>query len=62
MHSVSRITHVCESLLRLKTMPSQEEAERSLMVVTHEGPCGVCSSFQDLTVYMKIPDLASVGI
>jgi hypothetical protein len=41
---------------------SREEAEKNLEIVTHEGACGTCSTFQDLAVYLSIPDLATVGI
>jgi hypothetical protein len=32
------------------------------MLVTHEGACGACSTFQDLSVYLLLPDLADKGI
>jgi hypothetical protein len=39
-----------------------EVKESDLEYVTHEGVCGVCSTLQDLAVYLETPDLASVGI
>lgn len=42
-------------------MTSWEEAEASGFIVTHEGSCGTCSTFQDLAVYMTTPDLSEVG-
>ena len=46
---------------RLVTKPSVDHAEEH-QYVTHEGPCGLCSSLQDLSVYMETPDLATIGI
>jgi hypothetical protein len=43
-------------------MASQQEAEDNQKIVTHEGACGLCSSLQDLSVFMETPDLTSVGI
>jgi hypothetical protein len=45
----------------LLTMASRKEAEADGMLVTHEGACGACSGFQDLSVYMLLPDLADTG-
>lgn len=49
-------------LYRLHTLASKEEAEADGFIVTHEGACGVCSSLQDLSVYMASPDLSDSGI
>jgi hypothetical protein len=38
-----------------------EEAKEKGMHVTHEGSCGLCSTFQDWAVYMTQPDLTEVG-
>lgn len=40
---------------------STEEAKAAGGVVTHFGMCGTCSTRQDLGVYMKYPDMTSVG-
>ncbi len=44
---------------RLETFPDRSAAETAGGVVTHEGACGVCSSLQDLAVYLSIPDLGN---
>lgn len=49
-------------MIRLKTVPSREEAEKNGEIVTHEGACGACSSYHDLAVWMSNPNLAEVGI
>ena len=46
----------------LQTFASAEDAESNGFVVTHEGACGTCSSFQDLAVYMAKPSLTDAGI
>ena len=47
----------------LFTESSRDAVEETNMeYVTHEGACGVCSTLQDLAVYLETPDLASVGI
>lgn len=46
---------------RLVTVASREDVQDH-QILTHEGACGVCSSLQDLSVYMETPDLASLGI
>ena len=38
-------------------MPSRAEAEKNGEMVTHEGACGTCSTFKDLSVYMSNPNL-----
>jgi hypothetical protein len=50
------------SFRSLQTFASSEDAEANGFTVTHEGACGVCSTFQDLTVYMALPDLADLGV
>ena len=40
---------------------SSEEAKAAGGVITHFGKCGTCSTRQDLGVYMKYPDMTSVG-
>lgn len=39
-----------------------KDVDPSYQYLSHEGSCGTCSSLQDLTVYLKNPDLSSVGI
>jgi len=35
------------------TFPARSEAEKSGAVVTHEGSCGLCSTTQDLAIYLS---------
>eukprot|EP00536_Pseudo-nitzschia_multiseries_P001868 jgi/Psemu1/235132/estExt_Genewise1.C_240087 len=55
----------CESTkyYRIKTYPSQEDAENAGGFVTHIGNCGVCSTLQDLAVYatMEAAGVTSPG-
>ena len=41
--------------------PSMAAAEAAGAVVTHTGMCGVCSTRQDLSVYMNYFDMTAVG-
>ena len=45
-----------------KTYASAEKAEEDGAYVTHNTQCGACSSAQDLSVYLKYPDLTDPGI
>jgi hypothetical protein len=55
-------TSSCESAsFRLKTYASQAEAEAAGGFVTHVGHCGVCSTLQDLAVYLEHPGLTTEG-
>lgn len=47
---------------QIDTFASAAEAESNGYIVTHDGNCGVCSTFQDLAVYLKYPDLTTIGI
>lgn len=46
----------CENsaFYKIKTYPSQKDAELAGGFVTHIGHCGVCSSLQDLAVYANV--------
>jgi hypothetical protein len=46
---------------KLKTYSSPQAAENAGAHVTHTGPCGLCSSMQDLGVYLAIQDMTSIG-
>ena len=61
IHVVDPTASCQESSYNLKTYASQEEAEAAGGVVTHLGHCGVCSTLQDLAVYMQNPTLATEG-
>ena len=41
--------------------PDATAAEAAGAFVTHRGPCGLCSSLQDLVVYMRYHDLTTLG-
>lgn len=43
----------------LETFEDEAEAEQSSATVTHHGPCGRCSSLQDLAVYISQTDLTA---
>lgn len=47
---------------RLVTVESLQDAKENGDIITHEGPCGTCSSFQDLAIYMDQPDLSSLAL
>ncbi len=42
---------------RLETFSQASAAEAAGATITHLGPCGLCSSLQDLLVYVRMPDL-----
>jgi hypothetical protein len=42
---------------RLVTFPDRAAAEAAGAVPTHAGACGLCSSLEDLAVYISVPDL-----
>ena len=46
---------------KLVTYPSKQDAEAAGGFVTHAGHCGVCSTMQDLAVYLQSPDLTTPG-
>lgn len=43
----------------LKTYDSADEAHNAGAEITHYGPCGLCSTMQDLAVYIREPDLTA---
>lgn len=45
------------SLYTLQTFDGPEAAQAARAQITHFGACGLCSSLQDLAVYIAIPDL-----
>ena len=45
----------------IQSFQSAEEASSVNAVVTHMGPCGVCSTTQDLAAYMTHPDMVAEG-
>jgi hypothetical protein len=61
IHIVDVTTDCQDGSYTLKTYASREEAEAAGGFVTHLGHCGVCSTLQDLAVYMTFPDLTTEG-
>ena len=45
----------------LQTFSSTTEATNVNAVITHTGPCGACSTTQDLAAYMQHPDMVAAG-
>jgi hypothetical protein len=45
----------------LRTFSSEEAALKSGAVLTHKRACGVCSTTQDVGVYLRIPDMTKKG-
>jgi hypothetical protein len=44
-----------------KSYLNKDAAKRDNAIITHFGPCGTCSSLQDLAVYLEKPDLTKPG-
>ena len=44
---------------RLESFPNKESAIQAGAILTHYGPCGLCSTLQDLAVYVENPDLGT---
>jgi len=61
IHVVDPTAECQESSYNLKTYASREEAEAAGGFVTHLGHCGVCSTLQDLSVYLQNPTLTTEG-
>mmetsp|Transcript_12436 Transcript_12436/g.29611 ORF Transcript_12436/g.29611 Transcript_12436/m.29611 type:complete len:288 (+) Transcript_12436:274-1137(+) len=61
IHVVDPAAECQESSYNLKTYASREEAEAAGGFVTHLGHCGVCSTLQDLAVYLQNPSLTTEG-
>jgi hypothetical protein len=54
---VCGVVKTSSSTYRLATYESAEAAREDGSIVTHYGACGLCSSLQDLAIYMRYPDL-----
>ena len=52
----------CPTRYSLVTYASVEEAQADGATLTHHGACGVCSTAQDLAVYIEYTDLTEKGI
>ncbi|MCP4120954.1 MAG: hypothetical protein GY751_04310 [Bacteroidetes bacterium] len=48
-----------QKLYRLENFASKTAAEDAGAILTHYGPCGLCSSLQDLSVYLEYNDLGT---
>lgn len=53
------VVNASEKQYRLQGFSSVAEAEGAGAIVTHHGPCGQCSSLQDLAVYLETRDLGT---
>jgi hypothetical protein len=51
----------CPTEYSLMTYASKEEMEADGAILTHHGACGVCSTTQDLAVYIEYVDLVEKG-
>lgn len=51
----------CPTEYRMITYSNRSIAEDSGAMVTHVGSCGVCSTTQDLAVYLRTPDLTTAA-
>jgi len=51
----------CPTRYSLVSYASVDDLEAEGAVLTHHGACGVCSSTQDLAVYIEYPDLVTKG-
>jgi len=52
----------CPTQYSLQTFPDSASAEAAGATVTHWGACGVCSTTQDLAVYIEFTDLTTLGV
>ena len=46
----------------IKTFPNKDMARNERYIITHYGPCGTCSTLQDLAVYLQYPDLTAMSV
>lgn len=46
----------------IKTFPNRATAHSERYIISHYGPCGTCSTLQDLAVYLQYPDLTAVSV
>ena len=61
MHYMSQNSgKMCDSYWMV-TYPNATAAQAAGAYVSHRGACGLCSSLQDLVVYMKYHDLTTLG-
>lgn len=52
----------CPTLYTLQSFPDLTSAEAAGATITHYGACGVCSTTQDLAVYIQFTDLTTLGV
>lgn len=52
----------CPTQYSLETFPDLASAEAAGATMTHWGACGVCSTTQDLAVYIEYTDLTTLGV
>lgn len=51
------VENLAEKKYRLKSFASEAEAVNAGAIVTHAGPCNLCSTLEDLAVYLESRDL-----
>jgi hypothetical protein len=54
-----KVVDAARRTYRVQSYDSAATAERDGGIVTHRGPCGLCSSLHDLAVYAGTPDLTA---
>ncbi len=54
-----KFTDSAKTQYRLQTYSDASSARAGGAYVTHQGPCGTCSTLQDLAVYLRKPDLTT---
>jgi len=59
---VYEIDNNCPTKYNLVSYASVDELESDGAVLTHHGACGVCSTTQDLAVYIEYPNLVDKGV
>jgi len=51
----------CPTTYQMITYPNRSLADSSGAMITHVGPCGVCSTTQDLAAYLRSQDLTTAA-
>lgn len=54
------IDDVAEKKYHLQSFPNEAAATAAGAILTHDGPCNLCSTLQDLTVYLEFRDLGTI--
>jgi len=54
------VEDAAQKLYRLQNFENEEAAESAGAILTHHGPCGLCSSLEDLAVYLEYSELGTL--